>query len=332
MSIETLKMRLEYGGGQPQQDRMIKDKLRSLKKALLYSYQGGTAVLKDGRRFRCLMNPDKLRNEYEDKIISIPFKDVCLDDKPGEKTSRGEQEIGLKVGDTFEWEENKTFWLVYLQYEEEYAYFRARCRKCDYEITIAGNKYRAYLKGPNENSILWHTKQNTSWNDTNYKPELYIENNEDTKEFFHRFKKIKIDGKPWEIQVVDSMSNTGILVVQLKEEFSNSTAETLANDKDYIELLKIKNYVPLNEVEEEEKKETEVPYIDGPAIVYPYDTIKYTIKNKVIDEDWKISDSKKVKILDSNAESVLLEIVTSKTGNFNLSYGLTSLSIKINSL
>ena len=78
MSIETMKIRLNFDGGERQQGRMILDKLRSLKKALLYSYQAGTAILQDGREFRCLMNPDKLKNTYEDKIISIPFKDICI--------------------------------------------------------------------------------------------------------------------------------------------------------------------------------------------------------------------------------------------------------------
>ena len=121
-------MRINYHGGGRQQDRMIESKLRSLKKALLYSYQAATAILSDGREFRCLMNPDKLKTEYEDKIISIPFEDICLgmivestDEEgnairvekpapaPSEKTSKGLETIGLKVGDVFEWKETNTF-------------------------------------------------------------------------------------------------------------------------------------------------------------------------------------------------------------------------------
>ncbi|MBQ2204622.1 MAG: hypothetical protein II411_01850 [Lachnospiraceae bacterium] len=49
MSLDTLKQRMEYYGGANQQERMFEDKLRTLKKALLYSYQAATAVLKDGR-------------------------------------------------------------------------------------------------------------------------------------------------------------------------------------------------------------------------------------------------------------------------------------------
>ena len=75
---ETLNLRLKYMGGAKAEDRMINDKLRTLKKSLLYSYQAETAILEDGREFRCLINPDQLKNDYDNKIISIPFYDVCL--------------------------------------------------------------------------------------------------------------------------------------------------------------------------------------------------------------------------------------------------------------
>ena len=62
-----MKTRLNYNGGNAE-GRMIKDKERSLKKALLYSYQAATAILEDGREFRCLINPNKNKPEYDNKI------------------------------------------------------------------------------------------------------------------------------------------------------------------------------------------------------------------------------------------------------------------------
>jgi hypothetical protein len=78
MSLNSMKARINYNGGIKQQDRMNLDKLRSLKKALWYSYQAATAVLADGREFRCLINSDKLNMDVDNKIISIPFKGVRL--------------------------------------------------------------------------------------------------------------------------------------------------------------------------------------------------------------------------------------------------------------
>ena len=77
------------------------DKLKSLKKALLYSYQSATAQLSDGREFRCLINPDKLKTDYDNKIISIPFEDICLNEDKIGKTTEGIQPIGMKPGDVF---------------------------------------------------------------------------------------------------------------------------------------------------------------------------------------------------------------------------------------
>jgi len=111
MSIELLNKRLQYHGGN-QEQRMIKDKLKTLKKSLLYSYQAATAILQDGREFKCLINPDKNKPAYDNKIISIPYKDVCLNSS----ASRGEVEIGMKPGDVFTWKETNTHWLVYLEY------------------------------------------------------------------------------------------------------------------------------------------------------------------------------------------------------------------------
>ena len=108
-------------GGANQEARMNKDKLKTLKKALLYSYQGATAVLDDGREFRCLMNSNKLSADYDEKIISIPFEDICLNAEKFGTTTQGIVPIGLKVGSVFEWKENKTHWMVTLKKDEETA-------------------------------------------------------------------------------------------------------------------------------------------------------------------------------------------------------------------
>ena len=84
--LDDMKMRLNYAGGAPQQSRMIADKLRSLKKALLYSYQAGTMVVDnpyedydvDSLEFRCLMNPDKLTFDADLKMLSVPLKTYVL--------------------------------------------------------------------------------------------------------------------------------------------------------------------------------------------------------------------------------------------------------------
>ena len=101
--LNNLQKRLEYRGGASQADRMRKDKAWSLDKALLYSYQAETAILSDGREFRCLINPNKLSMELDDKMLSIPFADVCLNGSTKQKVA-----IDVKPGDTITWKENNT--------------------------------------------------------------------------------------------------------------------------------------------------------------------------------------------------------------------------------
>ena len=72
---------MNYYGGSNQEIRMQKDKLRSLRKALLYSYQSVTIALPDeegnfseeSQKFRALINPDKNKLEYWQYIPPICF-------------------------------------------------------------------------------------------------------------------------------------------------------------------------------------------------------------------------------------------------------------------
>jgi hypothetical protein len=73
-----------------------------LEKALLYSYQGAFVKKcypnnEKGEMVRALINPNKLKQDYDDKIISIGF------------------EHEFHTGDIFEWVDTNTHWLIYLQ-------------------------------------------------------------------------------------------------------------------------------------------------------------------------------------------------------------------------
>ena len=315
--LDNMKTRISYAGGDKQQDRMIEDKLRSLKRAMFNSYQGATAVLEDGREFRCLINPDKMKTEYRDKIISIPFEDVCLNKPKVGKTTEGIEPIGMKVGDTFLWKEDNTYWLVYLRYEEERAYFRAEIRNCDYEIEINGRKYRGYLRGPDDEETIWKTKHNISWTDVDYMCLLYIVSNEETRAFFHRFQKVDIYGKPYEVQIVDPISNQNLLMVALKETFSNemeaATQKEIIKDKGEV------TSVPKDPVTEPKEYTSEEPHIVGPETVFPYDRKKYTIANAE-GGTWEIDNTKKAVITHQSQKAVTIDFVTGRSGEISLIY------------
>ena len=201
MSLELLNKRLKYYGGN-QQQRFINDKERTLKKALLYSYQAATAVLSNNQEFRCLINPDKNKPAYDNKILSIPYKDICLNAPRMGKTSEGIVNINIKTGDVFTWKQTDTHWLVYLQILEEDAYFRSEIRRCDQQIKIGDKSYWVYIRGP-----------------------------------FERFKTVKVldprynTEKTWQVVGVDPYYGDGIIQIFLDEFFENSIAEAAIAEK-----------------------------------------------------------------------------------------------------
>lgn len=308
--LENLQTRLQYRGGNAQLDRMKSSKVKTLKRALLYSYQSATAILSDGREFRCLINKDKTKLYSDDKIISIPFEDICLNEKEltgvpiGKyKTSEGTQIIGMKPGDIFTWKDTNTDWIVYLQRLEETAYFRAEIRQCNYTLDVDGKIYKVFARKKALSEIPWHTSNGISWNDLDYSLEMYLTKDDITKNKYKRFDIIKLDDRPWEVQAVDAMSVEGIVMVALKEYYSNTIEEKVEAEK---------AEEPTPEVN------TRLPHITGDTEVYPYDTKVYTI-NGITGGYWSL-DSKKATIVDSDDTTAKVEVTTGRSGDFELKY------------
>lgn len=276
-SLKNLNARLQYRGGNAE-NRMIQDKLTGLRRSLLYSYQAETITLNDGRKFRCLINPNKETTDYDNKIISIPYEDICLN-KPhfGEKTSEGMEYVGLKPGDVFYWDNTDSYWLVYLEYLEENAYFRAQIRKCEVQVDVNGEKYWAYIRGPVETSVTWNQKRGVEWNDLNYSLIMYITRDENTLDYFHRFSKLKVPEpltgklKTWQVVGTNPYSGDGIIELALDEYFENEFQDKLNEE------LSEKPVVVGKE-----------PQIVGPTHVTSKSFVKYDIKN-CTDGIWYVS-------------------------------------------
>lgn len=404
-ALSTLQTRLNVRGGSDQWIRMREDKLYSLKKALLYSYQSAIVQkydvksntkadniirlitrLQDQQKltqtenqfltqlqqeyeivnerdsveyihdlqnivnelttasplFRCLINHDKLKVDYEDKIISIPFEQIPLG---GEEVLNTDFHNGTVFkwvhGNKQEWTPD-TYWIVYMQYSEETAYFRAEIRKADQEIEIVtidaeGNEstvtYRGWMTGPNETTALWNTKKNVTWNDMNYTKLLYITKDEDTLAFFQRFDRIVINGKPWEVQAYNESysvskgaeADTGIIRVALKETYTGTEQF-------------IKQTLDAETAAKEEKAEHDAEHtearIDGPTIAKPYQVLTFTAKNFETERDengneivrhWSLYGTKLAKIIKTSVDGqvVTVEILTGKSNKdgFFINYG-----------
>lgn len=298
--LDNLKTRIKYYGVTTE-DRMRTDKLRGLRTALFNSDQAETVVLNDGREFKCLINPSKINKDEDIKLLSIPFKDICLNSDRKGKTSEGIEEIGIKNGDVIKWKENQSYWLVYLQNLEEEAYFRGILRRCRYELTIGENTYKIYFCGPSVKTMDWNSENQIYWNGLNYDAMLTITQNEETLKFFNRFTKVKINNENWIVEATDKISTEGIIDVYLKEDYSNTIEDE-------------NKVAPIEPVE----PDINSIYIDGDVSVYPYDVKQYNIVNAE-KGFWSIDNIKKARILSQSSSNCEIEILGNK-GEFNLIY------------
>lgn len=308
-NLTNLKLRVNHLGGSPK-ERMNEDKLRSLKYGLSHSYQAETAVLSDGREFKCLINPNKLSMELDDKMLSIPFADVCLNGETQDIVT-----IGVKPGDIIEWKENGTHWLVYNRYLQEEAYFRGLMRQCDVELDINGRKTWAYLKGPSEKGIDWSKSKHFVFNDLNYTLELYISKDVDPNGLIQRFTKLIVEGKPWEVQAVDRLTTEGILAIYLKEDY---VLESIINEETPVE----PEEEPVAIMRGDSLK------IIGPATVHAFDIVHYSIEG-TNQGFWSLSN-KRGRILRQSPTFVEIEIVSGKHGDMTLTYHAEGQDVKLN--
>lgn len=217
--LDSMKKRVLFDGGDTPDSRLVHGKYRSFKASLERSYQAEWIILND-RRQRCLINADKLTNEYDQKEISIDF------------------DTKIKVGDVFYWERTNSYWLVYSQKLEEEAYFHAQIRRCDYQI----NGWWVYIKPPAETEISWSQKHNTELNSLNYTVSLYVEKTEETLEYFKRFQVVKFDEHNWRVSAVNRYSQTGLLEVSLEEYFDNTMEDAMIQPKEE-DIDKTKPYI-----------------------------------------------------------------------------------------
>lgn len=328
--LETLAKRLKQRGGIHQEQRMQRDKLQTLRKALLYSYQAATAVVsatnEDGNQkleqFRCLINPDKLKGDYDNKILSIPYQDICLNEFPWESAVPGPKDTKLKPGDVFVWKETNTHWLLYLQYHEQDAYFRCDIRRCDQYVKVDGIKYWAYIRGPVQTTIQWNQKQQVQWNDINYSLVMYITKDQLTTARLHRFSTIKVYqqnseiNKTWRVAAINPYFGDGIIQVFLQQWFENQSEQArIREEKDKIENLP---YI-----------DKEKPYIEGPSIIDCYGQYNYSIKNIIDKGRWFLFYNNEKIDMKKTQYDIVFNVSIGKSGQCELIYQTATAQYKL---
>lgn len=335
VGLHNQKRILNYYGGTTQQVRMIKDKRRSLDRALLYSYQAASIEKVSGEKntdngftpigvdekenkiIKALINPNKLKLDYDDKIISVP------------------SEAGLTTGDIFEWKGTDTKWIIYLQDLTELAYFRGDIRKCSYVLRWlnAENKIcESYcaVRGPVETKINYIQKNGISVDEPNHSLNIYMPKNKETVAYFKRYSKFYLtrcdednDFRCWRVEATDDISTPGILEVTAVEYYANDDADDLINGI-------VGGNIP--EKEAINKPNVEI-LLDGETFIKPKK--EYVYKYKGLNNSvWSIDKKYPVK-WSTNPEDtseLTLKWNSNYSGQFEITYGNFTKTIVVESL
>ena len=294
------------------------------------------------------MNPNKLKNTYEDKIISIPFKDICIGqivesvDEFGNsiryevfperkgKTSDGEEETGIAAGDVFEWVNTNSYWLIYLQDKTELAYFRGEIRRCRYTINYKdedGIEHMAHaaIRGPVETKINYIQKNGISVARPNFSLHILLPGNQNNIDYFNRYSKFYLmeDSKKicWRVEAVDWISTPGILEIDAVEYYSNEFEDDIENGIAGGLIIKEENPND-NEIEELIQGDTFIK----PKGIYQYEYIGENLSSWEIDSSYPIN----YKIIDDR--TIKLRWTAGYSGQFEIKYGDLTKTIIVESL
>ena len=293
-------VRLNHQGGNLQQNRMIKDKRRSLDRALVYSYQGADVRKIDSTSddyVRALINPNKLKQDYDDKIISVGY------------------EHHFECGDIFEWKGTETYWLIYLQDLTELAYFRGDIRKCSHQINWEdeNGKHSTYaaIRGPVETKINYIQKHGISVDTPNYSLNILLPKTADTLSYFQRYNKFYLADDElkvcWRIEAIGWLSMPGVLEINAVEYYANEFEDNLEDGT--VGTLKTEPINPNNSfIENTIVGETFIK----PKREYEYEYIGNLVGKWSIKENYPIEliqDGKKVKLRWLNTYSSQFDLI-----------------------
>ena len=331
-------LRLGLNGGYLQQERMIFDKRRSLDRALLYSYQGANikkvsaVVSKEDTQFtqvsagdkpkvdRALINPDKNKMDYDDKMVSVHFED------------------GYEPGDVFEWIGTNSYWLIYLQDMTELAYFRGAIRRCSYSINWVdedGNSHSSFaaVRGPVETKINYIQKHGISVDNPNYSLHILMPRTDDIVKYFERYSKFYLQGCQevapkvcWHVEATDWISTPGIFEMTAVEYYANESEDDI--EAGLVGTLITKPVDPNPSTDEE------IMYIQGDTFIKPKKTYTYKFLGVMEMGKWSVQKDRPVRysVDEDDPFTVYIMWDSSYSGEFELKYGAFTKKIVVESL
>ena len=287
--INLMAKRLNLRGGQPQQDRMIKDKRWTLDHATKYSYQAAKirhTDAEDKEEAPSLINPDKTKQDYDDKILSVGY------------------EYRYKPGDVFDWMNTGTKWIIYLQDLTELAYFKGEIRRCNYTVSWLdedGNEHMQYLavRGPVETKINYIQKSGISVDTPNHSLNILMTKTPEALKYFRRYSKFYLKG----IEEEDKNICWRVEANETKDDMDNSLVNGLV----------------MKPVDPNEETGTG-NLIRGETFIKPKTEYTYFYRGKEVAE-WTIEGKAPVQIVSQTNKKVVLKWISNYHGQFVLKHG-----------
>lgn len=311
-NLDRMRVRAIYANNDRQRERMIRDKERSFHRALLYSYQSAW-IRKDAEGAdwcRALINPDKIKFDYDEKIVSVDWKH------------------NFKTGDTFEWPMNSNVhWIILKQELTELAYFRGNVRRCQ-ELTVIDPDTNekisiwASIRGPVETKINTIQKAGIVADVPNLSLNIYMPNTDKNLRLFERYCRFEFAGRHWMVQAPDNISTPGILEINAEEDYNCKHDEL------------IEEIVDPNP----EKDSPTTPQIIGETFIKPLQSVTYTSNVIIPGYSWMVvlnSDKREVKdvlVWKTDKTSVTVTWTAMISGEFILRYGPLEKTVVVESL
>lgn len=314
-NLEMMRKRFEWQGGIRQENRMIKDKWRTLQRALKYSYQActiqkvqsydeclphdwpGPEIDESLHPYdRALINSDKVKQEYDDKIVSV-----------NSPTNKGTIYV---PGDTFKWHGTDSYWIIYTQELTEDAYFRGEIRRCKHRIKFKdedGNWWSTWaaVRGPVETQINSIQKNQERIDRPNLSLNILMPNNPITLRTFDRYKKFLFAGRCWRVEAPDTISMINIIEINAEEDYVNVHTDDVKQE--------MKDGLIIEPIDPSPKSG-----ISGNTFIKP--KIRETFSVDEQGGTWKILENVPVKICKSGNKQIQLIWDKMVSGQFTLEW------------
>lgn len=315
-NFDLMRMRLESLGGIKQEDRMIQGKYWTFQRALKSSYQAAEVELvqkftecldaypaagaptgmlgKSAGPVPALINPNKLKQDYDDKLLSIDYK----------------HEIGL--GDIFKWCGTDTYWIVYLKELTEDAYFNGDIRRCKHILKFKdkeGNWYQTWaaIRGPVETQIDSIQKNQIRIDRPNFTLNILIPKNEKTLHAFDRYKEFLCEDRCWQVQVINSLSMPNVIEVAAEEYYIDKDRDDL--EENMKNGLVVEPFDPTPEI---------LSHIHGEGFIKPKITETYSVD--IEGGVWRVERGLPIDIQVVDSKTIHLTWCKATHGQFKLQW------------